>query len=282
MSLLELSRLAAPAWRERQLALQNLIFYIAVCPVITVSIVSHGHGELVSRLLEDLAGCAEVSSILLTLNVPEEGIDVPDSLAGKIVLIKNPLPLGFGANHNQAFRQVRTAFFCILNPDIRIPHNPFHVLMSRLHKGECDLVAPAILSPSGEVDDSARYLPTPWSVLRKVAGGQDGRYSFELGGADFSPDWVGGMFMLVRADAFRSIGGFDERYFLYYEDVDLCCRLKLIGHRLVLCPLANVIHDARRASHRNLRFLRWHLASMIRFFSSAPFWGLWLRKLLRR
>lgn len=250
--------------------------------MITVSIVSHGHGELVSRLLEDLAGCAEVSSILLTLNVPEEGIDVPDSLAGKIVLIKNPRPLGFGANHNQAFRQAGTDLFCILNPDIRIPHNPFPVLISRLYDGEQGLVAPAILSPSGDVDDSARYLPTPWSVLRKVAGGQDGRYSFELGGPDFSPDWVGGMFMLVRAEAFRSVSGFDERYFLYYEDVDLCCRLRLAGHRLVLCPAASVIHDARRASHRNLRFLRWHLASMIRFFSSAAFWALWSRELLRR
>ena len=269
------------AWQLRQVALQNLSFYIAVCPVITVSIVSHGHGELVSRLLEDLVGCTEVSSILLTLNVPEEGIDVPDSLADKVVLIKNPLPLGFGANHNQAFRQVRTAFFCILNPDIRIPHNPFSVLMSRLDNGECGLAAPAILTPSGKVDDSARYLPTPWSVLHKVMGGQDGRYSFELGGPDFSPDWVGGMFMLVRAEAFRSVGGFDERYFLYYEDVDLCCRLRLAGHRLLLSPAASAIHDARRASHRNLRFLKWHLASMIRFFSSAAFWSLWPRKLLR-
>lgn len=249
--------------------------------MITVSIVSHGHGELVSRLLEDLAGCAGVSSILLTLNVPEEGIDVPDSLADKIVLIKNPRPLGFGANHNQAFRQARSAFFCILNPDIRIPHDPFPVLMSRLGNDECDLVAPTILSPTGDVDDSARYLPTPWGVLRKVAGGQDGRYSFELGGPDFSPDWVGGMFMLVRAEAFRSVGGFDERYFLYYEDVDLCCRLRLAGHRLVLCPAASVIHDARRASHRNLRFLRWHLASMIRFFCSTIFWKLWARSFFR-
>lgn len=249
--------------------------------MITVSIVSHGHGELVSRLLEDLAGFAEISSILLTLNVPEQGVACPDSLADKVLFIKNPEPRGFGANHNQAFLHVETPFFCILNPDIRMRQNPFSVLLSSLRCGERDLVAPAILSPAGEVDDSARYVPTPWSVLRKVVGGKDGRYAFELGGADFSPDWVGGMFMLVRAEAFRSIGGFDERYFLYYEDVDLCCRLRLAGHALILCPSASAIHDARRASHRSLRFLRWHLASMIRFFSSAVFWKLWIRKLLR-
>jgi GT2 family glycosyltransferase len=89
------------------------------------------------------------------------------------------------------------------------------------------------------------------------------------------------MFMLLDSKAFRTLGGFDERFFLYYEDVDLCCRIRLAGCSLTICPAVNVVHDARRASHRNLRFMKWHLASMIRFFCSPVFWKLWVRKLLR-
>jgi GT2 family glycosyltransferase len=79
------------------------------------------------------------------------------------------------------------------------------------------------------------------------------------------------MFMLIPAAVFRKIGGFDERYFLYYEDVDLCARMRLGGYDIRLCPNAKVIHEARRQSHRDLRYFRWHLASILRFFFSKPF-----------
>ena len=59
---------------------------------------------------------------------------------------------------------------------------------------------------------------------------------YEIGTADLHPDWVAGMFMLFRRETFAAVGGFDERYFLYYEDVDLCTRLALAGKRVVYCP----------------------------------------------
>ena len=74
------------------------------------------------------------------------------------------------------------------------------------------------------------------------------------------------MFMMFRADTFRMIGGFDEGYFLYYEDVDLCWRLRRQGYDVALLPMVRVIHAAQRASHRDLRHLGWHVSSMLRFF----------------
>jgi N-acetylglucosaminyl-diphospho-decaprenol L-rhamnosyltransferase len=68
---------------------------------------------------------------------------------------------------------------------------------------------------------------------------------------------------------FRELRGFDERYFLYYEDVDLCRRLRKRGYEVVLVPSASAVHDARRESHRNLRHLSWHLASIARFLRSG-------------
>jgi GT2 family glycosyltransferase len=79
------------------------------------------------------------------------------------------------------------------------------------------------------------------------------------------------MFMLFVAADYAALGGFDEDYFLYYEDVDLCVRLWCAGRRIVLCPQAAVLHAAQRASHRNLRHLAWHLGSMARYF--IRHWG---------
>lgn len=245
--------------------------------MITVSIVSHGHGALIPALLDDLARCPEVTAVLLTLNVAEPLPAIPAALAQRCTVISNPSQLGFGANHNQAFRRVDTPFFCILNPDIRLPENPFPPLLDALDTAQCVLAAPAIVNPQGGIEDSARHVPTPWGIALRVAGLNDGRYRYALDADRFSPDWVGGMFMLVKREAFAAAGGFDERYFLYYEDVDLCARLSLAGGQIILCPDARAIHDARRTSHKNLRFLRWHLASMLRFFTSPAFWRMWWR-----
>jgi GT2 family glycosyltransferase len=87
-------------------------------------------------------------------------------------------------------------------------------------------------------------------------------------------DWVGGMFMLLRRDVFETLGGFDERYFLYYEDVDLCARLWSAGMRVMQLRQVSVIHLARRSSHRSLRYLVIHLVSMSRYFLSGSFWGM--------
>jgi len=76
------------------------------------------------------------------------------------------------------------------------------------------------------------------------------------------------MFMLFRSSTFAEIGGFDAAYRLYYEDVDLCARLRLKGYDVRLAPKAIVTHLARRSSHRNPRYAAWHLRSMLRFFTS--------------
>ena len=134
-----------------------------------------------------------------------------------------------------------------------------------------------MLSDSGVIEDSARKFPTPFKILCKAFGGCRGS-DYAIKDETIFPDWVGGMFMLFRREVFEELGGFDEGYFLYYEDVDLCARLRLRGYKVALCPVAKVVHHAQRSSHRNFRYLKWHLASMIRFFCSSPFLKIcWLR-----
>jgi hypothetical protein len=230
--------------------------------MIAVSIVSHGHGAMVESLVNTLLTFQEVSRILVTRNIPE-ALQLRGD--GRVELIDNPLPKGFGENHNAAFQRCDEAYFCPLNPDIELSANPFPGLLAVLDACGAGLAAPLVVAPSGSVEDSMRHFPTPFSVLLKALGGRDGRYVVAAGQPLFFPEWVAGMFMLFRREVFAKLGGFDKRFFLYYEDVDICLRAWRAGFKVVACPDVSVIHDAQRDSRKSFRHLRWHLASMARF-----------------
>lgn len=224
--------------------------------------------SLVRQLLADLQAVCPAANIeiILTLNVLEVSDFDIGSLSFPCRRIDNPRPKGFGANHNAAFRHATGDFFCVLNPDIRLTANPFPSLLALAGQDGVGVVAPRIVNAAGEREDSARRFPTPFELLGKALG--CGSSAVPDGPDASSPDWIAGMFMLFPRKVFEEMGGFDERYFLYYEDVDLCARLALAGYKRLVCMDARVVHDARRSSHRNVRYALMHLHSILRFFSS--------------
>ena len=127
-----------------------------------------------------------------------------------------------------------------------------------------------ILSTSGEIEDSARHFPTHLKIFCKAFGRCKGS-DYLVRDNPIFPDWVGGMFILFPRDVFKKLGGFDQRYFLYYEDVDICVRLRLKGCEVAICSDAKVIHLARRSSHHSFKYLKWHIMSMMRFFVFSCF-----------
>ena len=217
---------------------------------------------MVGTMITELLSYPEIAQIILTRNIPEAQL-VPDDL--RVQVIDNATPKGFGANHNAAFAHCQQPLFCPLNPDIEFVKNPFAALVDALSGSGAALAAPLVKCPDGKIEDSIRRFPTLRSLFSKLLGGPDGRYVVHEEQGDFFPEWVAGMFMLFRSEDFRDLGGFDERFFLYYEDVDICARAWQSGRKVVACPRASAIHDARRDSHRRLRHLRWHLASVARF-----------------
>ena len=235
--------------------------------MISVSVVSHGQGDLVSKALADLARFSDsfCFEVILTRNIPEQLPFTVDDFPYPVKAIENATPKGFGANHNAAFQLAVGKWFCFFFFFFFFFANPFPLLIEALERQQTAVIAPAVLSPGGQVEDSVRRFPTPLSLAGKVLGRGDGRYPFVVGDETFSADWVGGMFMLFRAEDYRHVGGFDEGFFLYYEDVDICTRLWKTGRRVLACPKVQVIHDARRTSRRNLRYMRWHATSLIRY-----------------
>jgi len=223
-------------------------------------VVSHAQGALVQNLLQDLKSCNAVSfKIILTLNIPEVLPFDPAAFPFPVDVRRNATPRGFGANHNAAFAASSGRYFCVLNPDIRLSQDPFPALLPSLENPAIAAVAPLIRNPAGDIEDHARPFPTMASLVLKLF---ENKITIQ---ETRTPDWIAGMFMLFRREAFAAAGGFDEGYFMYYEDVDLCARLRAAGLRVEVNPAASAVHDARRASRRDLRHMRWHAISIARF-----------------
>ncbi len=236
---------------------------------ITLSVVSHGQNALVNQLLGDLQRvCADRVSLVLTQNIADPTPLATAGLGCPVDIIVNHERKGFGANHNAAFRRCRTPYYCVCNPDIRLPADPFPKLISRFDDKTVAVTGPLVRNPAGGIEDSARRFPTAASLLKKVfMEKRQPDYPADRGSQ--AVDWIGGMFMLFRSETYRAAGGFDEAYFLYYEDVDLCRRLRAAGKSIVYQPEAEVVHEARRASRRQPRLALHHLKSMLRFLSSG-------------
>lgn len=234
---------------------------------VTLSVVSHGQNALVNQLLEDVTRvCVDRVALVLTENIPDSTPLSAGNLQCPVDIIVNGKAKGFGANHNAAFERCRTRYFCVCNPDIRLASDPFPVLLGVLANPATGAAGPQVRDSSGRVEDSARRFPTTASLLKKLfvaSAGPD--YPTDRG--PVTVDWVAGMFVLFRREAFEAVRGFDEAYFLYYEDVDLCRRLRESGRSVVYEPRAEVIHDARRASRRTVAYALHHGRSIVRYLS---------------
>ena len=235
--------------------------------------VSHGQGELIDRLLADLAALPRgtVARVIVTVNLASDAWQPPASAALlPLTVQRNAQPLGFAANHNRAFQHCGEHFFAVVNPDIRLDADPFPVLVRRLQEeAMLAFVAPVQTDAVGRLESYARRLPTPWSVLlRRLL---PARWQRPLR-ADAPPHWVCGAFMLWQSETFRALGGFDERYRLYCEDVDICLRVQLSGKGFAVVGAARVVHAAQRGSSASGAYLLQHVRSLARLWFSMVFW----------
>jgi N-acetylglucosaminyl-diphospho-decaprenol L-rhamnosyltransferase len=254
----------------------------------TVSVVSHGHAEQVRTLLAQLAKAPAgiIDKIVVTLNVPEE---YSGWEGDHVQLVHNERPKGFGANHNHAFSLCNSAYFCVVNPDIEIKpcqqekasgleltdedggHGVqvvFDAVAKVLHSAGAQRVGlayPAQCLPNGVQLDFARPLITPQAIFKRKLGFLAGVEQVQ-GRAE----WVSGAFMAFRAEVFASLKGFDEGYFMYCEDVDICLRLQLAGYHMALAEVS-VIHHTQRRTLKSVRHLTWHLRSLLRLWRSSTY-----------
>ena len=177
-----------------------------------------------------------------------------------------PDNFGFSAGVNAGARLASGRHILILNPDTRIRQGSIEAMVRYLDDHpDTAAVGPRVEDPNGAVQSSARRFPTMATGLagrtsfftRVWPGNPLSRREVLADASTATPqdvDWVAGSCMAVNAEAFRSVGGMDEQFFLYWEDADLCKRLKEAGWRTVYLPSAVVVHDVG-ASRRHARAL---------------------------
>lgn len=172
---------------------------------------------------------------------------------------------GMGNGNNLGVQQAKGSFLLILNPDTVVRPDAIRRLFDAMREREdIGIVGPKLLNPDGTLQYSCLRFPKVWTpILRRTLLGRLtpnhlGRYLM----TDFDHqhmrdvDWMLGSCLMIRADFYRRVGGFDERFFMYFEDIDLCRRAWREGLRVVYCPDAMVVHDHARGSARS----RWFIA----------------------
>ncbi|RYF47588.1 MAG: glycosyltransferase family 2 protein [Comamonadaceae bacterium] len=221
---------------------------------------------LLDELLRDLArvGSQRICRVVVTLNLPGEPAPHFDADWPFVVQVRrNSRPQGFGTNHNQALASATEGCICILNPDVRlraVDADPFSGLVAAALQPGTGCAYPIQLDEQGRIQDSERELPSPNALWRRRV----------LRQAEARVDWVNAACLVIATPVWQKVGGFDERYFMYCEDVDLSLRLRLLGLRLVRAPVS-VIHAGQRASHRRIQHLAWHVRSLLRLWFSPVY-----------
>lgn len=233
---------------------------------VTVSIVIHNQWELAWPLIRQLDQfChSSIAKVVLTVNMPE-AISLDPAWRFPVECIFNESPRGFGSNHNTAFECNESPWFLVLNPDIRLTDDTITALLGHAQRNT-GLLAPRIHEPNKSEPEPYRRLLSPLELLKRRLPSHR---------PPERPEWVAGMFMLIRRLAYGELKGFDERFFMYCEDFDLCARLEINGWRLAVAEQLVVLHDARRDSHRSLLPLAWHMRSLMQTWTSAAFWRYW-------
>jgi GT2 family glycosyltransferase len=235
---------------------------------IDIQIVSHGHGDYVQTLLDDIGRPGYRVFVLENLADAELAV----ANRADVEIFRNVSPVGFAENHNRLAALGKAEFIAVLNPDLRLPADAFTKLLPHFDDPAVGIVAPRVHSTAGQVEDNARRVVTPASLLRRHLLPGGGELDYPDATRPCEPDWVAGMFMIFRRCVFEDIHGFDPGFRLYCEDVDVCLRTWLAGYKVVCAPSSGVVHAARRASRYNDAHFRWHLASLLRLWRSPTYW----------
>jgi GT2 family glycosyltransferase len=199
----------------------------------------------------------------------------------RVLYMFNNANIGFGAAHNKAFFSIgnKTDFHLILNPDVIFLQDVIpHILKVMQDNREIGVLMPRVNYPDGSLQRLCKLLPTPFNLIlrRFIPIPALKKYinrSYEL--HDLAQDklidvpTISGCFLIFQSQLFRSIGGFDERYFMYLEDIDLVRRIGALA-RIVYDPRVSVIHEYARGSYKNNQLLKYHIKSAVLYFAK---WG---------
>lgn len=181
--------------------------------------------------------------------------------------------LGFGKGHNLILDKVNSEYHAIVNPDIIFKEDSFSKIIEYMDNNQdIGMVIPKIIDENGEMQKVYREEVTIHDMFIRMFCSklfpkrmdkitlQDKDYSKE-----FQVPFGQGSFLVIRTDLFKKLNGFDDRFFMYMEDADLCKRVNQKS-KLMYFPNTEVIHKWEKGSHKNKKLFKYHVQSMIKYF----------------
>lgn len=264
---------------------------------LSVSIVLHDSAlEMLERVLLSLQRSAEVAheagcvdsvwvEVLDNSTDPAYREQAESAIAGwpgndffRVMYRGLPDNRGFGAGHNVAIRRLDSQFHLVLNPDAELAPDALRVGLSSLQQdSSIVLLSPRVRGEDGDQEFLCKRYPSLFVLLLRPFAPRFIRwifrrrlYRYEMrdlcsGNAEVDVLLASGCFMLTRTAALQSVGGFNDDYFLYFEDFDLSIRLGSQG-RLVFNPAIQIVHHGGYAARKGLQHVRYLIRSGITFF----------------
>lgn len=241
---------------------------------IFISVISHGHSELINKL-ECLSELSEGFNVVVKSNKPKDCFD-DINRKSNFHWLNGDYGLGFGHNNNIVYEYCRKFlgmvgrdYFVVLNPDVIIKADEILTLIEKMNANFTKISAINLFKDNDKTiyDNSIRDFPS-FSQFAKSFLGLGNRAILdksELNTPSYI-DWAAGSFLAFKASHYAELDGFDENYFMYCEDIDICYRSHLLGERVLYFPEIKAIHLAKHAN-RNVvsKHFYWHVKSVIRF-----------------
>jgi len=245
-------------------------------------VVYKSNPDMLAKTIRSFLQSAPDSSLYLIDNSPTDSARniITDS---RVTYIFNNNNLGFGSGHNIALQKALRStgkYHLVLNPDVYFDENVIPALYSFMEANqEIGLTMPKVLYPNGNLQPLCRLLPSPYTLIlrrffhfhKKVVDKQNEAHELHFSGYNKIMDvpFLSGCFMFLRLDALRKVGLFDERIFLYTEDMDLSRRIHQ-QFRTVFYPYVTIYHYHQRGSYNSPRLLFHNIQSAIKYFNK---WG---------
>lgn len=215
---------------------------------LSVVIVNYNSGEYLARCLKSLKKVdneANLETFVVDNASTDDSLVTAKKNLPKVKLIDAGSNLGFAKANNIALSKIKTEYVLILNPDTEIKKGTFKRLIDVMEDDlKIGAISPKVILDNGEIDwASHRGFPTPWASFLYFLG-NDSLYhlSYSSMNSIHQVDAISGAFFLTRKSLLEKVGFFDEDYFMYGEDLDLCYRIKMVGYKVMYIPEVSIIH----------------------------------------
>ena len=243
---------------------------------IAAVLVSYNVRDLLLRCIESLKADGVTEIVVVDNDSHDDSADAVAKHQPDVHLVRLTTNIGFGPGVNRAVARTDTKYVLVTTPDVYVEPGSTEVLLDAIESApDIALVAPGVETPDGKLYPSVRRFPsfvdaTGHAFLHFLWPSNPFSRRYKMDDWDHEVaadvDWIAGTHFLVRREAWEEIGGFDEQFFMFVEDVDLCWRLHQAGWRIRYEPSTRVVHEVSSSTDQTpYRMIAAHHRSIYRF-----------------